>query len=370
MKIQLKQIPIRDLVAGYLDKGDNGVVGYKGKLDIRPAYQREMVYKEAQQKAVVESVMQNFPINVMYWVKNGNGFEVLDGQQRTVSICRYITGAFHVKAKGKIQYFHNLDEEQQEQIMSYKILVYFCEGTIQQKLDWFRTINIQNEKLTPQELRNAAFPGTWLADAKKYFSKVGGPAYKIGGNYIIGSPIRQELLEKALKGISDNNIEEYMATKQHEENSAELWNYYMEVVQWIKDTFPNLRKREMQGVDWFSLYNEFKSNLYDSSELEKKIVELMKDDDVTVKKGIYPYLLSGSEKHLSLRAFTPSQIASAYERQKGICPIAVERGDEKTHFLPEEMEADHIIPWSQGGKTTPDNLQMLCKKCNREKSDK
>ena len=370
MKIQLKQIPIKDLFEGYNDMGDSGVIGYKGKLDIRPAYQRELVYKEQQQKAVVESIMKSFPINVMYWVKNEKGYEVLDGQQRTISICRFISGAFSIKANGEIQYFHNLDEDQKNQILNYKILVYFCEGTDQQKLDWFRTINIQSEKLTSQELRNAAFPGTWLSDAKLHFSKPGCAAYGMGSDYIKGSPVRQELLEKALKGISDGSIEEYMATNQHNPTAYELWNYYQSVVTWIKSTFPALRKKEMQSNDWFKLYNDYKGVMQDPVALEARIVELMKDDDVQKKSGIYSYVLTGDEKYLSLRAFTDSQKRTAYERQKGICPIAEDRGDEKTHFLYEEMEGDHIIPWSQGGKTTPDNLQMLCKKCNREKSDK
>ena len=42
----------------------------------------------------------------------------------------------------------------------------------------------------------------------------------------------------------------------------------------------------------------------------------------------------------------------------------------KEHFEIEQMEADHITPWSQGGKTDDKNCQMLCKECNRRKSDK
>jgi 5-methylcytosine-specific restriction endonuclease McrA len=32
------------------------------------------------------------------------------------------------------------------------------------------------------------------------------------------------------------------------------------------------------------------------------------------------------------------------------------------------MEADHITPWSKGGKTTVENCQLLCLDCNRRKS--
>ena len=90
----------------------------------------------------------------------------------------------------------------------------------------------------------------------------------------------------------------------------------------------------------------------------------MQDEDVTAKRGIYEYLLSGEERHLSIRAFADSMKREAYERQQGICPICGE------HFDISEMEADHITPWSQGGKTIVENCQMLCRDCNRRKSDK
>ena len=88
------------------------------------------------------------------------------------------------------------------------------------------------------------------------------------------------------------------------------------------------------------------------------------DDDVTKKAGIYPYILTRQEKHLSIRAFTPAQKLEAYEKQKGVCPICGEK------FTLAEMEADHITPWYLGGKTLIENCQMLCKECNRRKSGK
>ena len=50
MKIELHKIQIRDIVNGYVDSQENGVIGYGGKLNIRPAFQREFVYKEKQRK--------------------------------------------------------------------------------------------------------------------------------------------------------------------------------------------------------------------------------------------------------------------------------------------------------------------------------
>jgi len=359
MKIELHEISIKDLVKDYVDNQEEGVFGYGGKLNIRPKYQREFVYKDKQRDAVIETVQKNFPLNVMYWVKNGKTFEVMDGQQRTVSICQYVKDEYSINARA----WHNLTNDEQEQILNYKCMIYFCEGTDSEKLAWFRIINLAGEKLTEQELRNAVYTGPWLTDAKRHFSKTGCAAYNLAKDYINGSAIRQEFLETALNWISNGNIEDYMSKHQQEDNANELWLYFMKVIDWIKVIFPKYRK-EMKGIAWGEFFNKYEKKKYNSSAFEKRIEELMMDDDVTKKAGVYPYLLTGDEKYLSIRAFTESQKRAAYEKQKGKCPKC------KGQFQIEEMEGDHIKPWSEGGKTLPNNLQMLCKDCNRRKGKK
>ena len=114
MQIVLHKIKIRDLVNGYIDSQENGVVGYGGKLNIRPAFQREFVYKEKQRDSVIETVVKGFPLNVMYWVEDENGnYELLDGQQRTISICQYVNGDFSINSRA----FHNLTETEKNQIL-------------------------------------------------------------------------------------------------------------------------------------------------------------------------------------------------------------------------------------------------------------
>ena len=360
MKIELHEIPVRDLVEGYKDCQEEGVVGYGGRLNIRPPYQREFVYREQQRNAVIETVRKGFPLNVMYWAQNSVAdFEVLDGQQRTISVCRYVEGAFSVDRL----YFHNLPDDKQEAILDYKLFVYFCEGTASEKLDWFRTINIAGEKLYEQELRNAVYTGTWLADAKKWFSKTGCPAYGLGERYVSGSPIRQEFLETAIDWINNGDIEEYMARNQHVQNANELWLYFQSVIRWVEATFPRYRK-EMKGLRWGKFYNEFKDTPFNTAELESRIARMLADEDVQKKSGIYEYVLTGDERCLNIRAFLPSMKREAYERQGGTCPRCGQQ------FAIDDMEGDHITPWSAGGKTVAENCQMLCKECNRRKSGK
>lgn len=358
MKIELKEITVKELTSDFQDNEENGVIGFGGKLDIRPPYQREFVYKDKQREAVIDTITKNYPLNVMYWADNGNGtFEVIDGQQRTISICQYINGDFAYFFK----YFHNLQKDEQEQILNYKLMVYICSGTDSEKLEWFKTINIAGEKLTEQELRNAVYSGSWVSDAKRYFSKTSRP--KIGDEYLNGTANRQEYLETAIVWISKGNIVVYMANHQHDPTAIELWNYFQTVIGWTKATFPKYRK-EMKGIAWGLLYNEFKDQKLDPKKLEQQISDLMQDEDVSNKKGIYEYVLTGKEKYLNIRAFTDNQKREAYERQKGICPVCNE------HYEIGGMEGDHITPWHLGGKTSAENCQMLCKDDNRRKSGK
>ncbi len=360
MKIELKEITIREVSRNYKDSAEEGVVGYNGKLNIRPKYQREFVYDEKKRNAVIDTIKKGFPLNVMYWVKNEDGtFEVLDGQQRTISFCQYINNDFSIDNR----FFHNLTKPEQDLILDYKLMIYFCEGDDKEKLDWFQIINIAGEKLTNQELRNAVYTGPWLTNAKSHFSKSNCVAYLLAKDYVSGSPIRQEYLETALEWINNGNIEDYMSKNQHKPNANELWTYFRNVVEWVKLTFTTYRK-EMKGVNWGALYNQFKDNSYDTDKLEQEIQALMMDDDVTNKKGIYAYVLTRNEKYLNIRTFTDNQKRSAYERQKGICKNCGK------HFDIKEMEADHITPWHAGGQTSAENCQMLCKECNRRKSGK
>lgn len=364
MKIELLQLKIRDVVENYKDLGEEGVTGYNGKLDIRPKYQREYVYKEKQRDAVIDTIFKGYPLNVMYWAKKDDGtYEVLDGQQRTISFCQYASGVFSFSVNGNIKAFHNLTEVERQRFLDYELMIYVCDGNDIEKLEWFKVINIAGLELKPQELLNAVYSGPWLSHAKIIFSKTGCAAFKLSKDYVKAEVDRQGLLEIALKWMSKGNIEEYMSVHQHDPNANELWMYFQNVINWVKITLPNTRK-EMKTVNWGYLYDNFHDKMYDTKALEKEISSLMMDDDVTKKSGIYPYIFTREEKYLSIRSFSDTMKREAYEHQKGLC---IKCGE---HFEYEEMEGDHIIPWSKGGKTTADNCQMLCKKCNATKSNK
>ncbi len=364
MKIELKYIKIAELVEGYKDSQENGVVAYGGKLDVRPAFQREFVYKGHQRDAVIETVLNGYPLNVMYWAEHENNtFEIIDGQQRTISICQYITGEFSYTG----MYFHSLATEKKRNILDYELMIYFCTGTESEKLEWFRIINIAGERLTQQELRNSVYCGSWLSSAKLYFSKQNCYAFNKGGDYLSGSAVKQDYLETIIKwacnSIEDIDICSYMSKHQHNQNAEHLKNYFTNVIEWVQSVFIKYRK-EMKGIEWGFLYNKHKNNKYNAEELENTVKNLMEDEDIKNKKGIYEYILTNDTKLLELRTFDDKTKREVFEKQAGVC-IKCEKQFEIT-----QMQADHILPWSKGGKTKKENCQMLCKICNARKSNK
>lgn len=373
MKITPKMIKVSDVLDGFTDNGDDGVFAYGGKLAVRPAYQREFVYDLEQAESVIHTVLKGFPLNVMYWVKvDEDSYEILDGQQRTLSVMQYLKHQFAITLNDNKYYFDSLPDDKYEAIVNYEFMVYICEGNESEKLEWFNVVNIAGEKLTEQELRNSVYTGKWLSNAKKYFSKRNCAAKGLSDRYIVGDPNRQELLKKALEGICEyqgiKDVTEYMTLHQSDDDADELWQYFQDVIHWIEKIFPNYYK-DMKGLEWCHLYNKYSSNTYNSSVMKEEMKNLHEDEEVQKPKGIYEYLLCRDRdpfagRLLNLRVFDKRDKIATYSKQDGICPIC------GFHYEFDEMEGDHIVPWSKGGRTVLENCQMLCKDCNGKKTNK
>lgn len=380
MQISTKHIKLRDLVRNYSDNGDAGVFTYSDDpqsnsqlLVCRPSYQRAFVYTTSEEVDLIKSIQKGYPIGLFYWAKTDHDpdheFELMDGQQRTISICSYINGDFDVDQK----YFYNLTDDEKNQILDYEITVELCEGGQSDKLNWFMVINKHGEPLSNQELRNAVYAGPWLSGAKSFFSKPQGPAVQFVDGYVkTGKVNRQELLEKALKWIcyrdGYKDVTEYMAKHQVDADAQDLWGYFQDVVNWEKKLFPKTQKKLLASQDWGKLYHEYGMAQYNPNDLQKDVDKLVNDDDVTSMSGIVPYVLSDQTvvdaKLLHIRTFSHRDMVKKYKEQQGICPVC------HKHYEFNEMAGDHIVPWSQGGATVYDNLQMLCKHDNEVKSNK
>ena len=373
MKIEKKEVTVRDITAGYVNNDEQGVRGYGGQLDIRPPYQREFIYNEREQEAVIRTVLNGYPLNVMYWVRRADDadcpYEVMDGQQRTLSLCEYVAGKFAIDFKN----FFNQPEDIQRRILDYKLDIYVCEGEASEKLEWFKTINIAGKPLNEQEIANAVYAGPFVSDAKRHFSKTNCGAVRLGKDLVDGVPIRQDFLKKALEWMAYHETYEghrqtainYMAQHQHDPNANNLWQYFQTVLNWAITNFDMKKfKKIMKGLDWAWLYEHYHKETLDTSAIGKRISELVRDSEIQKQKGIIPYVLTGDEHYLDLRSFPEDIKYAVWQEQGGRCNHC---GKEFDYEL---MEGDHITPWRDGGRTVSDNCQMLCRECNRRKGAK
>ena len=373
MTIKQIQVTVGDVCRGYVNNDELGVRGYDGRLDIRPAYQREFIYSDKEQQAVITTILNGYPLNVMYWVHRSDDadcpYEVMDGQQRTLSFCEYVAGKFSYEFKN----FFNLPEDKQQLILSYPLTIYVCEGEPSEKLEWFRTINIAGKALNDQELANAVYAGPFVSDAKRHFSKPNCGAYRLGKDLVNGILNRQDFLRKALQWMADHENRQghsqtvigYMAQHQHDPNANNLWSYFQNVLNWAITNFDMKKfRRIMKGLDWAMLYDRYGSETLDTAALAQRISALMRDGEVQKPSGIIPYVLTGDERYLDLRAFPDDIKLAVWEQQGHCCKLC---GRELDFEL---MEGDHITPWRDGGRTVKENCQMLCRDCNRRKGGK
>jgi len=382
---------ITDITVGQICDGfvynefeGKGLFGLSGKLVIQPEYQRNYIYADGKKDvAVIDSLLKGYPLGLIYFVKvNDNKYEVLDGQQRITSFGRFVTGKFAIIGEDGIpHYFGGLAKDLQDKIMGTKLTIYECSGTESEIKAWFRTINIVGVPLNDQELSNAIHSGPFVTKAKEEFSNSQNANIQKWSAYISGDVKRQDYLKTALEWVSKGNIDSYMSLHRFDDNIVELKAYFNSVIDWTSAVFMDVES-EMRGLPWGQFYEKYHSISYNPNEVHEKLKELYEDFYVKNKKGIYEYILSGCSdtKILDIRIFDEVTKKSVYAKQtdqaikKGVsnCPLCAIGHDsnKKRIYKINEMDADHVSAWSNGGATDISNCQMLCKTHNRAKGNK
>lgn len=379
---------VKDICEGFaFDKNEGkGLFGLNGKLIIQPEYQRNYIYdKGGKDVEVIKSLLKGYPLGLIYFVKNSDGmYEVLDGQQRITSFGRFVNSTYPFAVNDENdnpRYFDSLSSEEQEKIKNTELTIYVCEGTSQEIQEWFEKINIVGEKLTPQELRNAAYHGSFVNLARKVFSNSANANMNKWLTYIKGDSKRQEILEKALDWVSNGKIEEYMAIHRTDENIDELKNHFDSVIDWISSVFDYTGK-EVRGREWGKFYDLYHKKPFDKNYITKRVNELLASPNVHDNNGIFEFILSGENRPqlLDVRLFDDSIKTAKYAIQtqeakklgNSNCPDCnIENSvNAKKIWKLEEMDADHVTAWSKGGKTEINNCQMLCIHHNRLKGNR
>jgi hypothetical protein len=377
---------IKEICEGFVynELEGKGLFGLNGILTIQPEYQRNYIYADGKKDvAVINSILKGYPIGLIYFNKVGKErLEVLDGQQRITSFGRYVTNKFAVKDEnGMEQYFSGISKDKQEKIMQTKLTIYECGGTESEIKEWFKTINIAGVPLKEQELLNAIYSGTFVTLAKAEFSNSQNSNTQKWKAYIKGSADRQDFLAKALEWVSHGEIGDYMSKHRKDTNINELKNYFNAVIDWVSNVFIDVEK-EMCGLEWGRLYEEYHSKAYNPKKVSEKVRKLYADPYVKNKKGVFEYILGGEKdtKLLEIRVFDEVVKNSVYATQtskakkEGIsncshCAIGHDANKNRIWKI-DEMDADHVSAWSKGGSTDIKNCEMLCKTHNRAKGNK
>lgn len=377
METTFHKVKLSELLGGfnYKQSYDQNLWAWHGQLLVQPEYQRNYVYEGTKDKDVVGTVLKGLPIGVMYFHRNADGkLEVLDGQQRLTSLGRFKTDKLFYED----DVFSGIAEDIQESFLEYEVHYWEVSGSESEIKDWFEVINKAGIELNKQELLNATYSGPFISMARAKFSSETNTAEMAKWrHYLTGEPNQQAFLATALDWISNGNVQSYMSDHRTDTNIDALLNHFNAVLNWVRATFPSYHNA-MKGLPWGRLYVEHGHKPQNSTDLDRRVAELMIDEEVSKKKGIFEYLLTGASKHLNLRTFDKKERRILYDRQTSAavtdgvsnCPhcALIKEGDAATKiFTIEEMEADHITPWCDGGKTTLENGQMLCKHHNRIK---
>lgn len=388
MKATLHQYTVEQVLEGFVynELEGRGLFGLAGKLVIQPEYQRHYIYNDGKRDvAVIDSLLKEYPLGLIYFNVAGETLEVLDGQQRITSIGRFVTGKFAIKQDGREQTFSSLPAEAKKKITDSVLLVYHCEGTEAEIKEWFKTINIVGVPLKPQELLNAIYSGPFVTAAKAEFSNSQNANVQKWSAYVDGDPKRQEILETALEWVASSKgktVDGYMAEQRHSGDISELKAYFTSVIDWIGSVFTAPPDKTMRGLEWGRLYETYHGKAYTAGNMDAEVRTLLADDAVGSRRGIYEYLLGGKTNPslLTIRVFDARTKAKAYDRQTkqakddGVsnCPLcAVGANANKTRiYRPDEMDADHVTAWSKGGATDADNCEMLCVPHNRAKGNR
>ena len=388
MKTDLQRYTIEKVVDGFVynELEGKGLFGLAGKLVIQPEYQRNYIYNDGKKDvAVIDSLLKGYPLGLIYFNVASDGLEVLDGQQRITSVGRFVTGKFAIRQDGKEHTFSSLPVEDQKKILTSKLLVWECQGTEKEIKDWYQTINIAGVPLKPQELLNAVYSGPFVTKAKAEFSNSQNANMQKWSWYVKGDPKRQDVLAVALDWVSaaaDTSVDGYLAQHRHDSDIVGLKTYFTTVIDWVGTVFTRSPEKEMRGLDWGRLYEQYHSTSYSATAIDTEVDALRADPAVTSAKGIYEYLLGGKKDKqlLAIRLFDANTKRAAYEQQtqkattdsKSNCPLCA-TGDSANRtriYRPDEMEADHVTAWSKGGDTDLKNCEMLCVTHNRAKGNR
>ena len=395
--------------------------GWKGNIDTNPDYQRPSVWSTSQKQLLMDTIIRGYDIPKLYMrqiSKSPQKFEVVDGQQRLRSIWSFMAGEFRVSKDADDVEGHKIancryDELPLEIRSLFDVypldVVVMADSEEDEVREMF--LRLQNgTSLKAQEKRNA-MPGEMRIFVKnltehEVFSK----SVPFANNRYTHDHIAAQITLIELSG-GPVNIKDKDLNRMYEENV--VFNISNPKAKKVKRTLDYMQKifptktPELERYSFISLYI-LVSNLLEKFVITNREHEIFewfiefeqyrRDQEILPEDQCDSEIISYHEKvsHSTdaidslqwrnefltkklfekipdieqkddQRMFTHEQRMAIYRRDKGCCQVKIHCQGEKCDW--DNWQADHIIAWSNAGKTTVKNGQVACSACNASKSN-
>lgn len=385
---------------------------YEKDINPNPTYQRSAVWKPNQKQLLMDSILRKIDIPKIYLREtNSNGFtyEIIDGQQRMRSLWEFLSSKFPLSEEAEqvligdkkfdvaeCTYDMLPSKLKLERIHRYALdVVIIQQATEDEIADLFFRLN-NGTPLKPAEVRNA-MPGEMTKTVRElaqhsFFSKVSFGKFR----YAYDQVTAQMMMLELSGGQSD--IQDRLLSKMYAEYQKKIPKAIVERMAQVLDIMDKLFPSKSRLLNRAQAVNVYLliSFLLSSNKLTKTfytsfLAWYQQSEAKRLKKDEYKlYMTSAANSRRSIeerfkivvmdffssfpamatiqldpkRIFDNDQKIQLYARDKGRCQSCPKTVGEF------DWHADHVVAWIRGGKTTLENGQVLCVKCNLKKKDR
>lgn len=334
--------------------------------------QREIIYDTEKQRLVIDSIVNDIPLPAFYFWKNEDGIlEVLDGKQRIEAIKKFYQN--DLMYNGKL--YKQTDKAIQDKISNTEIKEIISQGDEQLKREIFRRINTLGVPLNEYEVLNGLYHGEYLRGLTVYCEQDKKAKKVLGKADRGGAKIRLLRLLGEIRGYKGKDgLNDYVKAHQYDgfaTDQKEIKKY----IDFIADVFDSYSILQIQFELALKYYKDISIWKSKSKEINSSVKAFLKSDDAKIlanrKAREIEDIIQAIVNNLSVdpkRLFTKDDKIEVAKRET---PINGKYRCKKCNqlFLLDELEVDHIIAWSKGGRTVLSNAELLCKPCNIKKNN-
>lgn len=397
------------------------VCGIKDRIDTNPDFQRPAVWSRAQKQLLIDTILRGYDVPKLYWRKIGSKpdkYDVVDGQQRLRAIFEFCAGEFALAKDAepiendgiaKLKY-SELPDDVRLKFDTYGLDVIILSETDEEEVrEMF--LRLQNgTTLKAQERRNA-MPGKMrdfvrALSQHKFFEKCGFNNSRFNFDLVAAQMAALEL-EGGPCNVKSANLTAMYADCAEFDATSPKAKKIRRVLDYLDECFPE-KTPELERYTVVSLYSLVSHCLeryamadrhtqlrtwflaFESARAaQEQLDESTRDPEFLAYKERTSHSTDSEDSiewrqdfmlrkffeavpdiqpRDDQRLFSKEQRVAIFRRDVGICKVKLKCTGVKCEW--DAWEADHIIPWSKGGKTIVANGQVACLACNSAKGAK